>query len=142
MDLNPISSIVKGVVGPLFGLIDNLHTSEEEKRELTLQAIAMQIEMGSKFLDYENERLKLQQQVITAEAQSASAITRMWRPITMLTFLGLVVSYWLGYTPPNVTPDMLDNVFDLIQLGLGGYVIGRSAEKVALPIINQLKKGA
>lgn len=136
-----IAEIAAGLAKPFFGLIDELVTTDEEKAKARLVALEMQVNMAAQLLDYEKERMKLQQQVITAEAQSASAITRMWRPITMLTFLAMVVSFWLGYAPANVEP-YLPELFSLIKLGLGGYVVGRSAEKVIPQVANIFKDKA
>lgn len=52
---------------------------------------------------------------------------RNWRPITMLTFLVLVVGDALGLLPFRLA----EQAWDLLQLGMGGYVIGRSVEKAA-----------
>ena len=69
--------------------------------------------------------------IITAEAQSEHWLTANWRPITMLTFVGLIVAHWLGWTAPGLTEDQVLSLLDIVKVGLGGYVIGRSAEKVA-----------
>jgi hypothetical protein len=58
----------------------------------------------------------------------------------MLGFFGLLASYWLGYSPPNLSQETLGNLFDLLKIGIGGYVVGRSAEKVAPQVIEILKK--
>ncbi len=67
--------------------------------------------------------------VITAEAQSESWITRSWRPITMLTFVGLIAAHWMGYTAPNISPDEIASLMDIVKIGLGGYMVSRGAEK-------------
>lgn len=69
-------------------------------------------------------------QVVTAEAQGDSWLQRSWRPITMLSFVLLVAVHWLGITPDTLADSHVEMVMDIIQLGLGGYVIGRSAEKI------------
>lgn len=132
-------SILGTIVSPITNLIDELHTSEEEKGKLRVAAMSTQVGMGAKMLEYNTKILELQQAVIVAEAKSDSWLTRSWRPITMMVFLGLVVSYWLGYTPENITKEELGWVMDLIKIGLGGYVIGRSVEKVAPSVINAFK---
>lgn len=53
-------------------------------------------------------------------------LTATWRPVTMLVFVALIVVAQLGLTPPVPEP-----MWPLLQLGLGGYVLGRSAEKIA-----------
>lgn len=75
--------------------------------------------------------------IIVAEAQSESAITRTWRPIIMLIFAGLIIASWFGYTPPGIDQPMspmLDRLFDLMEIGIGGYVGGRTLEKIAKEI--------
>lgn len=75
--------------------------------------------------------------IIREEAKSEGVLTRNWRPIVMLTFTGLVVAHWFGYTAPNLPPEQAVRLLDIVELGLGGYVIGRSAEKVvekAMPV--------
>ena len=70
--------------------------------------------------------------IIAAEA-GAGGLAAIWRPLLMLVFGGLIVSFWFGYVPPNLTaamPPALDRVFDLLQLGIGGYIGGRSLEKI------------
>ena len=77
---------------------------------------------------------------VLAEAQGESWLQKSWRPITMLTFLVLVVGHFFGIEGPNFTPDDSANLFLLIQIGLGGYVVGRSAEKIAQAIVQALSK--
>lgn len=136
----PFLTALSSLFGPVSKVIDDLHTSEEEKSILRTSMLGLQVSFGGKLLEYEKSRMEMQAAVIKAEASSGSAITRMWRPITMLTFLGMVVSYWFGMTPEGITQPTVDNVFDLIKLGLGGYVIGRSAEKVVPQVAEIFKR--
>lgn len=78
--------------------------------------------------------------IVLAEAQGESWLQKSWRPITMLTFLVLVVGHFFGIEGPNFTPADSANLFLLIQVGLGGYVVGRSAEKIAPAIVQALSK--
>ena len=55
---------------------------------------------------------------------------RNWRPITMLSFLTLVILDSFGLLVFRLS----DEAWLLLQIGLGGYVVGRSAEKM-LPAI-------
>lgn len=72
--------------------------------------------------------------VIRAEAGSESWLARSWRPLTMLTFTALIVLHWLGFTPENLPPEQVLSLLELVKLGLGGYVIGRSLEKTVKAI--------
>ena len=69
--------------------------------------------------------------IIKAEAQSEHWLAACWRPILMLTFGGLIVARWLGWSAPGISEAEVLKLWDIVQLGLGGYVIGRSMEKVA-----------
>lgn len=72
-------------------------------------------------------------QVIQAEAKGESWLQRNWRPITMLSFLILLSSYWFGFAPEYLVknPELVSHLFTLLEIGIGGYIVGRSAEKVA-----------
>ncbi len=48
----------------------------------------------------------------------------------MLWFAGLVGAHWLGFTPPNLPEAVVLKLLSIVQVGVGGYVVGRSAEKV------------
>jgi hypothetical protein len=76
-----------------------------------------------------NDELKGAVQIITAEAQGDSWLQRNWRPLTMLVMVGCVAAHWLGFTPKGLTPDEVTGLLDIVQVGLGGYVVGRSVEK-------------
>ena len=77
------------------------------------------------------ELQRLQTDVILAEAKG-NWLQRSWRPILMLAF-GFIVIYVKFIAPLFGLPiPTLENEFwDLLQLGIGGYVVGRSVEKVA-----------
>lgn len=78
-------------------------------------------------------------QVIVAEA-SGNVLQRSWRPILMLTFGGLVVARWFGWTAPNLAPEEYSHLWNIVELGIGGYVIGRSVEKTVPAIAEAIKK--
>lgn len=75
--------------------------------------------------------------IINTEAASTHWLAATWRPITMLVFVGLVVARWMGFAADGMSEAEYLEVYQLIQIGLGGYIIGRSAEK----IVPRLMKG-
>jgi hypothetical protein len=79
-------------------------------------------------------------EIVLAEARSEHFLAACWRPILMLTFGGLIVARWLGYSAPGISEAEVLKLWDIVQLGLGGYVIGRSAEKIAPQIVAAIKK--
>jgi hypothetical protein len=131
-----ILGLIKDIFKPAVELVDELHTSEEEKlvqKANTLNTYVDAIEAG---LAFEQESLKARARIVEAEAKSEHWLTATWRPITMLTFVLLVVLDQTGMLAFRLA----DEAWTLLQLGLGGYVVGRSAEKVAPAIVNALKK--
>jgi hypothetical protein len=78
--------------------------------------------------------------IVQAEAASGNLLTSAWRPILMLTFGALIVARFLGWTAPGITEVEYVKLWDIVQLGLGGYVIGRSVEQTARVIAPILKR--
>jgi hypothetical protein len=78
--------------------------------------------------------------IVLAEAKSEHFLAACWRPILMLTFGALIVARWLGYSAPGISEAEVLKLWDIVQLGLGGYVIGRSAEKIAPQIADALRR--
>jgi len=81
--------------------------------------------------------------VINAEAKSEHKITATWRPILMLTITAIVgwnflvaplvelaVRLTTGSDLPLSIP-LPEQLWNLLMIGVGGYVIGRSGEKIA-----------
>jgi len=130
----PIVEAVTNLFSGLIGAIDDWHTSDEEKLDAKGRIFIAQAQLLNTAFDYEKNILEQQAKIITAEAQSEHWVTATWRPITMLTLMGCVVAHWFGFTPEGMNQETIDNLFTLIQIGLGGYVVGRSAEKVAKSI--------
>lgn len=81
--------------------------------------------------------------VIKAEAESEHKITATWRPILMLTITAIVgwnylfaplvelaVHMFAGDQVPLSIP-LPEELWNLLMIGVGGYVVGRSGEKIA-----------
>ncbi len=105
-----------------------------------LKRIELQQALQSAVLERTAEIEKAAADVVRAEAQGQSWLQRAWRPITMLVFVALIVSRWLGWCAPNLGEAEALKLWDIVQLGLGGYVIGRSAEKVLPVLVDAAKK--
>jgi len=78
--------------------------------------------------------------IVKAEAASSHWLAANWRPLTMLIFVGLITARWFGFAAPNLANEEYLALWEIVKLGLGGYVIGRSAEKIAPSIADALKK--
>lgn len=83
--------------------------------------------------------LQGQVSIITAEASSESWLASNWRPLMMLTFGALIVARWFGWAAPNLSEAEYIKLWSIVELGLGGYVIGRSVEKIIPSVTDALK---
>ena len=113
-----------GVIKEIGNVIDKLFTTEEER-------LKAKNEIFKVLQEQQLELQKLQTEIIVTEA-NGNWLQRSWRPILMLAF-GFIVIYVKFIAPLfNLPIPPLENEFwDLLQLGIGGYVVGRSVEKVA-----------
>jgi hypothetical protein len=126
-----VLSFISRIFEPAVKLVDELHTSKEEKLDMRRKIQQIENEFLGKVLDYETKLMDNQAAIIKAEATGKSWLQRSWRPITMLTFLGLVVLDSFGLLAFRLAED----AWLLLQLGLGGYVAGRSAEKITSQVM-------
>lgn len=131
-----LSDLVAGIFKPIADVVEHLTVSGEDKAKIQLAVVSGQIAAAQSTMDYERQLLEGQQKVIAAEAGSNNWLASSWRPITMLTFLALVVANSLGWLHEPLAPQ----AWSLLQIGLGGYTVGRSVEKVAPVILAALKK--
>lgn len=106
--------------------------------QLELAKLAASQEAGE--LDAQLQTFLAGAGIVKAEAQSANWLTSAWRPITMLTFVALIVARVFGLTSDHITEAEYMQLWELVKLGLGGYVVGRSVEKVAPSIAAAFSK--
>ena len=112
------------VIADIGKVVDDLFTSEEER-------IAAKNKILQVIKEKELELQKMQTDIIIAEAKG-NWLQRSWRPILMLSF-GFIVIYvkFIGPLFGLAIPELENEFWNLLQIGIGGYVVGRSAEKIA-----------
>ena len=120
------ADLVAGILRPIADIVNGVYTSDEERINAQTKMLEVQVSLSQKIMEYESRLLEMQTQIITAEAQGESWLQRSWRPITMLSFLGMILADCLGLLEFRLS----EQAWDMLELGLGGYVVGRSAEKV------------
>ena len=109
---------------PLVGkVIDKLFPDAENRDQV-------KVVLAEMLINGELDELTQQAGVIKAEAQGEGWLQRSWRPLVMLTFMVLVVCRWMGWSAPDLSPEVELKLFSIIQLGIGGYIASRGAEKV------------
>ena len=129
--MNPlITQLISGIFKPAADLVDSLHTSEEERLDAKSRLLSVQAAVMDSALDYESKALEAKAQIVNSEANSEHWVTATWRPIVMLIFTGLVVARFLGFQAEGMSQTEYDQLWMLIQIGIGGYIGTRSIEKI------------
>ena len=123
MSLTAITGLVTGVSTAVAKIIDKLVPDPDLNAKIKAAT-------NSEIMQVVSAQMQGAIQIIMAEASGESWLQRNWRPLLMLWFAGLVGAHWLGFTPTNLTQETVDHLLTIVQIGIGGYVVGRSAEKV------------
>lgn len=132
-----IIEAASSLVGNIGDAFDKNFTNSEEK-----------LEAKTKLLNEANSLTSLliesQKEILTTEMQG-NWLQRSWRPITMLCFtLVVIYAYFLqpAFFPNavNVYKVLPSDFWELLSIGMGGYVIGRSAETISKNVAEAIKK--
>lgn len=123
-----VGKVLEGVIG----LVDQSIEDKDKANELKAQ---LEHVFRNADLTKFTEQIRAQRDIIVAEAQSDSWLARNWRPGIMAIF-GVIIANnyilnpWLNVMfDINVVMDIPPQMWQLLKIGLGGYVVGRSAEK-------------
>ena len=124
------TTILAAILPTLQSIIDKAIPDKAKAAEINAQIAAL-------LLNQSNQELEQRVKVIIAEAQGQSWLQRNWRPLLMLVIVFIVFNNYVlaSYLPlmgiPVVQLELPVDLWDLMKLGVGGYVVGRSAEKIA-----------
>lgn len=121
----------------LFGkALDSVFPNPEDEAK----KIAAMNQLQMLMIQNAGELQKSAADIITSEIKGESWLQRNWRPMVMLAFCGLIVARWMGYVAPNLSQEEYIKLWDIVQVGLNGYIITRSAEKVVPAVADALRK--
>lgn len=122
---------------------------------MSLDPVSAALDVGKTLIDKfwpdagESERQKIQtflavfmaqSDIVKTEAASTHWLAANWRPLTMLVFVALIVARWFGWAAPGLQEAEYLKLWSIVEFGLGGYVVGRSVEKIAGPIADAIKR--
>ena len=120
--------LLNTIIGPVAGIIDKAVPDADLRRTLKQQ-------IRAKLIEQESALIAAARDVLVAEAKGESWMQRNWRPATMLTFTAIIANNYLiapyvqAFGGVAVVLDIPDGMWNLLTMGLGGYVIGRTLEK-------------
>jgi len=138
-----IVNLVSNTIKPITETIDNLHTSEDEKLAAKRKMEQIQNELTTKMIDFHQQEMEAKKEVLVAEAKSEHFLTSSWRPITALVFTFIIANNYIiaPYTEVlfdvKVMFDIPPQMWDLLKIMIGGYVLSRGVEKTAAQVKNK-----
>ena len=128
-----------GAVAPLAKILFN--TIEKSVPNKDLQE-KLKADLQTQLLQSNTQELQAAAKIIEAEAK-AGWFASSWRPLLMYVLIFILVwNYVIGpvikvFTGAVISFELPGDVWTLLNVGLGGYVVGRSAESVARTLANR-----
>ena len=118
------------LLSALFKTVDKVVDSKEEKEKIKAK-------IQEQALAGEMKELSTAANIILAESKSESWIARSWRPLLMMIAILIIANNYLFVPYANaffnfgIVLELPDALWTLLTIGVGGYTLGRSSEKVA-----------
>ena len=116
--------VIKGIFGTVDQLVEDKDKAAELKHQLQTQVMGIMA-----------TEVNASRDIIVAEANSDSWLASNWRPLIMVMF-GVIIAnnyiiypYLILFFDTGAKLDIPPDMWDLLKLGIGGYVVGRSVEK-------------
>lgn len=128
-----IQALIPALAPVLEKVIGNLFPDPEQKARA-------EAEMMKALLAHQAEIEGAAAKIIQTEAASTHWLAANWRPLTMIVFVSLIVARWFGWAAPNLSEAEYVKLWSIVEFGLGGYVVGRSVEKIAPTIAGAIKR--
>jgi hypothetical protein len=138
--LSVVTNLVTGVLnGPVSKALDGYIKDVELRRKL-------EADLQQRLMGQMGKLLEQETAIILAEVNSEHWLTRSWRPVLMLTLLGFVLLVGAllplldavvgAPVPFNPRWQALPPQFwEFLSIGVGGYIGGRSLEKIAAQVL-------
>ena len=134
----PLLGLLAPLLGKVIGGVTNIIDQKVEDTDLKNQ---LKAELTSTILNQNHSefetQIKEQTKIVLAEANSQSWLARNWRPGLMCLFGLIIANNYIVFPYMNmffadkaVLLPVPVHLWDLLKLGIGGYVVGRSGEKI------------
>jgi len=120
-----LSILLPGLFKTIDKVVDKVADADKIKAEL--QIMAMSGQAGE---------LEAAMKIIVAETQGKDWLQRNWRPVLMISITAIIVNNYLiapyaqAIFGVGIMLDLPDPLFTLMTIGVGGYIGGRTGEKM------------
>ncbi|RMF59282.1 MAG: hypothetical protein D6748_06790 [Calditrichaeota bacterium] len=135
--------VIGPIVEKIVGVVDQAVPDKDLKEKLKTQIQSELLKLDYSALEKE---IEARAQIIVAEAQGHSWLQRNWRPILMLTVVAIIANNYIIYpylsmfTDKAVVLELPDQLYTLMTVGVGGYIVGRSGEKIVKTLRSDKEK--
>lgn len=125
--------LLPGLISVLGRFIPDADARAKAQEEITRQILANEATIIASARD-----------VVTAEIGSGNALASSWRPVLMYLLMFLLLGFFVGGAfgfADRLGAGMRaipESLFTLLQIGLGGYIVGRSGEKIASAVAGKV----
>lgn len=126
--MNVLAAVANFILPSIFKEVDRAIPDQDLSAKLKAS-------IQTAVLSADAQALQEQAGIVTAEAKGESWLQRNWRPVTMMVFVFIVANNYIiapyaqAISGTSVSLPTPPDLWALIKIGLGGYVVGRSAEK-------------
>ena len=131
----PPFNIIAPLAKMLFSTVDKAVADKDLAEKLKSQ-------LNTQLLQSSTQEFKAAAAIVEAEAK-ANWFAASWRPMLMYVLIFILVwNYIVGpivkvFTGSVITFELPSDVWTLLNIGLGGYVVGRSGESIARTLANK-----
>ena len=131
----PAITALAPILSKVFSIVDKSVSDKD-------LALKIKNDLNMQLLQSGTEELKATARIVEAEAKS-NWFVASWRPLLMYVLIAIII--WNFIVSPiilvlfkiNAQVLLPSDVWTLLQIGLGGYVVGRSGESIARTLANR-----
>jgi len=124
--MNSILTLLAPIIGDVLKrIIPDADKRGEVEREVRLS-----------LLEHADNIEKVRGEIVLAEANSTNWLTSTWRPLLMMVVVTILACNYLLFPiirifyPEMIVLELPAELWNLLTIGVGGYIVGRSGEKM------------
>lgn len=121
-------NVIAAGLGAIGGIFKGFFGFKSEQANVVQELL----KLGSNVTD-NNAKVAIAAATVIVAENNSGGLSKHWRPLLMVVFCGIIISSWFGFVPPHLEQDMgpmMSRIFDIVEIGVMGYIPGRSLEKI------------